>query len=284
MKLIILLITSITTLSAQSANAVFSDNVPLNASATTNFPCTECSGGSTQLIFGPVTSIAQGYHQFNVVVSAQAGHTCLNPSAGNTTPLFLEVVASYSPNVGVGSQIVVVPGTTYVTGSGGALLSMYVQAIGAFPYVYLRIGNNNSTVSCKYVAQYSGTLYPITPINQYQLTQNISLVTAAGGDTLLVGPSAVAGVAYNIVQLTLNNKTNNQTVQFFCGGGAGTLMGQFDNLIAGQTIVIPYSSLGVMKTCPSINATGVTITLTNATEVTVNAQVAFTANPIYTLP
>lgn len=186
-------------------------------------------------LLGPVQNIGQSFHQFALTIAAQSGKTCKFSTAADS--IILQGYGSYVPiNI---SQILTnawpIPARFYSPPafSSTNLFTMMIQAVGAFPYVYLHV-KGIDTSNCQYTVNYTGTLYPISPLAPLPSTYNFVSITTAT-TTNLIAASSTVNAYNNVYSLFISNATAGQTIILQCSNGPiGGPPITFNNMQAGQ--------------------------------------------------
>lgn len=211
---------------------------------------------SPGVIIGPVTNIGQSFHQVQMVLSNKPSHTCLYGSTVDSPQV--RVYGNYVPDPTLATALVLPGRSTFANATN----TLVLQSIGAFPYIYVFINQIDAT-DCNVVANYTGTLYPSTPIDMNIGFPNIPLNVAGLGSLTRVAQNSTITVA-NTINLSAdiytlelsNDSTATQAITIACGSTTLFVW----NMAAYQSVSIPYTGLPLYK-CP-INGGANSLTIT----------------------
>jgi hypothetical protein len=219
------------------------------------------------VFYGPVfPNIGQTFHQGYLSITAQAGHVgaC---TGGILGPPTLILYGSYNSNpASVTQPIVIMPQKTFLTNgySDGNSYTYYVQGTGAFPYIWLGVTGVDN-INCQFSVYYTGTVYPFAAPTPGLISTNYLVSTI--GDNIITPTTLTGYVPFNPAQIVVSNTTAGQTVILKCGNGLVKTYFKFENMAAGQTVVLPFTG-NSYAICDSLGAK-FTANLTAATEVSI---------------
>ena len=206
------------------------------------------TGGTAASITTPnAPSIGQNTHQFTVNLVNAPSKTCnvsaafgFNIQVSWDNSNFFSVVSNTVNRAPIGTF----GGTTMATGT--------------YPYVRGVLANWDNT-NCIANIFYSGSksfftpqrpLLAVTSVNGAGANGNLGLEVfnlASGSCCTQEGPGPGGGIFWGIYSMVVSNLTSGQTLSIYsgpssCSGGVGcTLLYQFNDLQAGQVVVLPWT-------------------------------------------